>query len=307
MDDHVARLDEGQQQRRDRRHAAREGQRVLGVFPQLQPVLEDFLVGPVEARIDQALGAARALAGDAFEEALAVRRGLEHEGRGEEDRRLQRAFAERRVEAVAHHQGRRAELVVADGSRRRLGLAGRGRAAELGFILVGHGALPRPINAAISHTIPTISGTPARSSSKPALSIRGSAMWPVAQAIALGPVPDGSMKPQLAAQAAGRASRIGSMPVAAMIPATTGMIPLAAATLVANSVITMTIATSDDGDDQRVDGAQRLQRGAEPVAEARCAHARGERQAAAEQHDHAPRRAVGFLPVEDRAGRCRRG
>ena len=69
-------------------------------------------------------------------------------------------------------------------------------------------------------------------------------MWPVAQAIALGPVPDGSMKPQLAAQAAGSASRIGSMPVAAMIPATTGMIPLAAATLDANSVITTTIATS---------------------------------------------------------------
>src|ERR687898_506644 len=87
-------------------------------------------------------------------------------------------------------------------------------------------------------------GTPTRSSSRPALSILGSAMCPVAQAIALGPVPDGSMKPQLAAQAAGKASRMGSMPVAAMIPATTGMMPLAAATLDANSVMTTTMATS---------------------------------------------------------------
>src|SRR5918994_575459 len=88
------------------------------------------------------------------------------------------------------------------------------------------------------------SGTPTRSSSRPALSILGSAMCPVAQAIALGPVPDGSMKPQLAAQAAGKASRIGSIPVAAITPATTGIIPLAAATLDANSVIKMTSATS---------------------------------------------------------------
>ena len=60
MDDDVAGPDEGQQQGGDRRHAAGEGERVLGVFPDRQPVLEDFLVGAVEARIDQALGAARA-------------------------------------------------------------------------------------------------------------------------------------------------------------------------------------------------------------------------------------------------------
>ena len=41
---------------------------------------------------------------------------------------------------------------------------------------------------------------------KPDFSMRGSAIWPVAQAIALGPVPDGSMKPQLAAMAALTAS-----------------------------------------------------------------------------------------------------
>ena len=108
MDDDVAGPDEGQQQRRDRRHAARKSERVVGILPHRQPVLEDFLVGAVEARIDQALGAARALAGDAFEEALAGGRVLEHEGRGEEDRRLQRAFAELRIEAVAEHQGLRA-------------------------------------------------------------------------------------------------------------------------------------------------------------------------------------------------------
>ena len=90
-----------------------------------QPVLEDFLVGAVEARIDKALGAARALAGDSFEEAFAVRRILEHKGRGEEDRGLERPFAKLRVEAIAHHQGRRAELVIADGGRGLLGAAAR--------------------------------------------------------------------------------------------------------------------------------------------------------------------------------------
>jgi hypothetical protein len=42
-------------------------------LPTGEAVLEDLLVGAVEARIDEALGAARALAGDAFEEALAGR------------------------------------------------------------------------------------------------------------------------------------------------------------------------------------------------------------------------------------------
>jgi hypothetical protein len=46
----------------DRGHSGREGQRLLGLLPQPQPVLEDFLVGAVEARIDETLGAARALA-----------------------------------------------------------------------------------------------------------------------------------------------------------------------------------------------------------------------------------------------------
>ena len=58
MDDDVAGLDEGQQQGRDRRHARGEAERILGIFPDAEPVLEDLLVGAVEARIDEALGAA---------------------------------------------------------------------------------------------------------------------------------------------------------------------------------------------------------------------------------------------------------
>ena len=104
VDDHVARLNEGQQQGRDGRHSAGESERVVRVLPDRKPVLEDLLVGAVEARIDEPLGAARALAGHAFEEALSGRRILEHEGRGEKDRRLQRAFAELGIEAVAEHQ-----------------------------------------------------------------------------------------------------------------------------------------------------------------------------------------------------------
>src|SRR3712207_7184848 len=47
-----------------------EGQGVLGILPQAEAVLEYLLIGAVEAGIDQPLGAARTLAGHAFEEAL---------------------------------------------------------------------------------------------------------------------------------------------------------------------------------------------------------------------------------------------
>src|SRR3546814_20239288 len=104
MDDHVARLDEGEEQGRDGRHAAREGQRLLRILPDAQAILEYLLVRPVAARIDKALGTAWALAGTAFEMALARRRGLEDEGGGAKVRWLQRAFRQRRVEAMAHHQ-----------------------------------------------------------------------------------------------------------------------------------------------------------------------------------------------------------
>jgi hypothetical protein len=83
---HVARLDEGEQQGGDGRHAGREGQRVLRVFPQAEAVFEDLLVRAVEARIDETFRAAGPLAGDALEMALAGGRVLEDEGRGEEDR-----------------------------------------------------------------------------------------------------------------------------------------------------------------------------------------------------------------------------
>src|SRR5688572_27991103 len=125
----------------------------------------------------------------------------------------------------------------------------------------------------------------------PAFSMRGKAMWSVAQAMALGPVPDGSMKPQLAAQAAGSASRIGSMPVAAMIPATTGMMPLAAATLDANSVMTITMATKTHTT-TRGWTSRKGWSDAEPVREPRLADPGRESEAAPEHHDHAPGRAV---------------
>ena len=87
-------------------------------------------------------------------------------------------------------------------------------------------------------------GIPARSSSAPAFTMRGIAIWPLAQAKALGPVPDGIIKPQLAAIDADMASSQGSAPVAATNPATTGITPLAVATLLANSVINITSAVT---------------------------------------------------------------
>src|SRR3546814_20400056 len=88
-----------------------------------------------------------------------------------------------------------------------------------------------------------MSGHPRMVGASHAFNMRGSGVCPVAQGGALGPVLDGSMKPQLAAIATGSASRIGSTPVAAISAASTGMIPLAVATLLANSVIRMVSAT----------------------------------------------------------------
>jgi hypothetical protein len=49
MDDDVARLHEREQQGRDCGHAGREGQRVLGILPDRESVLQNLLVGTVEA------------------------------------------------------------------------------------------------------------------------------------------------------------------------------------------------------------------------------------------------------------------
>src|SRR4051812_44562801 len=100
MDHAVPWPHEGHQQGRYRRHPARERKRVVGVLPYREAVFEDFLVGAVEARIDQALGPARALAGHPLEKALTRGRILEHEGRGEEDRGVQGAFAQLRLDVA---------------------------------------------------------------------------------------------------------------------------------------------------------------------------------------------------------------
>src|SRR3546814_1191944 len=93
-------------------------------------LLQYLLVRAVEARIDQSLGAAGALAGDAFKMALARGGAFEGEGRGQEDRRLQRAFGQHRVEAIAHHQRRGRQRVAADLGDVGLGLAAWGGAGE---------------------------------------------------------------------------------------------------------------------------------------------------------------------------------
>ena len=136
MDDDVARLDHRQEQGGDRRHAAGKGQRILGLVPDRQAVLQNFLVRPVEARIDQPVGAARTLAGHALEMALAGGGIGKDEGRGQEDRRLQRSFGQDGIEAIAHHQRRGLELAIADAGRlaRTLGHLTLGQnAGQIGF------------------------------------------------------------------------------------------------------------------------------------------------------------------------------
>src|SRR3546814_17590189 len=70
---------------------------------------------------------------------MALARGgaFEGEGRGQEDRRLQRAFGQHRVEAIAHHQRRGRQRVAADLVYVGLGLAAWGGAGAV-VIVDGH-------------------------------------------------------------------------------------------------------------------------------------------------------------------------
>ena len=92
------------------------------------------------------------------------------------------------------------------------------------------------------------------------------------------------------------ASSHGSAPVAATSPATTGMTPLAVATLLANSVIKMTSAVIATAMISGWTPAKRLQSFAQPGSKPRCADPCGQRQATAKHHDHAPWRAVCLFP-----------
>ena len=117
MQDHVARPREGEQGRGDRRHARREHDAGLGPLVDGQPLLDDLAVGMVEARIDETrAGAARRLlaARHVVEEIASLLGRLEHEGRGQEHRRLDRTFRQLRVEAVGQHHRLGMQLVVAD-------------------------------------------------------------------------------------------------------------------------------------------------------------------------------------------------
>lgn len=111
--------------------------------------------------------------------------------------------------------------------------------------------------------------------------------------------PAGSMKPQLAAIAAGSASRIGSAPIAATSAATTGMILPAAATLLANSVTTTTKPTRTSA----MIGSGTAASGSifSPSQPARpdLVMPMAVYQAAAEHQDDVPG-AVGFLPYDHR-------
>ena len=119
VDQHLAGLHMGHDATVDRCHARREDDRGLGILPQRQAILEHLHVGIVEARIDEPGGLALgrlAAPGDEIEEVLAVLGALEDEGGGEKDRRLQGAFGQRRIVAVAHHLGFGPEDVIADGA-----------------------------------------------------------------------------------------------------------------------------------------------------------------------------------------------
>ena len=117
VQDHVARPGEGEQGRGDGRHAGTEQERGLAALVDGQPVLDDLAVGVVEARVDEAGAALRGLLapGDHVEVVAPLLGGAEHEGGGQEHRRLDRALGQRRVVAVSQHQRLGPQAVVADG------------------------------------------------------------------------------------------------------------------------------------------------------------------------------------------------
>src|SRR3546814_4585662 len=111
MDYDIAGLDQCKQGGGDRRHARREGEGVLRLFPKAQPVLQYLLIGAVEAGIDKAFRRSLPLAGDVLEETFACRRAFKDEGRGQEDRRLQRAFGKRGIESSEEHKSEHQSLM----------------------------------------------------------------------------------------------------------------------------------------------------------------------------------------------------
>jgi hypothetical protein len=117
VQDHVARPGEGQDRGGDRGHARREHERGFRLLEHRQAVLDDLRVRMVEARIDEARGLALrrlAAACHVIEEFLAVLRAPENECRGQEDRRLHRAFRQGRVVAIAEHERLGLELAIAE-------------------------------------------------------------------------------------------------------------------------------------------------------------------------------------------------
>src|SRR3546814_15709944 len=105
-------------------------------------LLQYLLIGAVEAGIDKAVRRSLPLDGDVLEETFACRRAFKDEGRGQEDRRLQRAFGKRGIEPVAHHQRGGLQLAAAEFQdiglraaprrRNRRGTGGIVRAGEIG-------------------------------------------------------------------------------------------------------------------------------------------------------------------------------
>ena len=115
--DDVAGPRQAEQRGRNRRHAGGEDQRLFGLFPDRQAIFEDFEIGVVEARIDEAEFLAGGALGEALaqrELALAVLGRLEDEGRGLEQRRLDRALGQGGVVAEAHHLGLGAQGLPGD-------------------------------------------------------------------------------------------------------------------------------------------------------------------------------------------------
>ena len=83
----------------------------------VRTILEDFEVGIVEPAVDQAQLFVRLFVAQAvgqFEERLAFLRSLEDKRRGLENGRLERAFGERGIVPVTHHQGLRLQLMAVD-------------------------------------------------------------------------------------------------------------------------------------------------------------------------------------------------
>ena len=147
------------------------------------------------------------------------------------------------------------------------------------------------------HTVLS-TAAPSRFNISPSRAMARMGTWPEAKITALGPVATGSMKAQLALMAAGTISSRGSTPEPIAAAARIGISSAVVAVLLVISVRNVTDRQITAKHHQRMQSAQRAQRFADDLADARAHERVGDADSAGKQDEDAPRDLDGGLPVQ---------